>query len=292
MEDPLAVIKITFFQECEEQLSELESGLIVMENGLADIETINAVFRAVHSMKGGAGIFGLDTLVRYTHIFETALDKVRSGTLSVTPSVIAVFLRAADLLADLVRATRENSDVDEARIIALSLDFDRINNTDLKTNTTTTASHEDMSSADSVDKKNSWREWNVTFTPYPALYAKANEATLLLREIRRLGESEIELDDSHLPDLQKLDPDGAYLTWRITLKSDCYKQDIFDVFEFVEGDCGLDISCKETDGFEPGTVIVGDNGFKFEFCAPPDEDVADTDAHHIVPSESEKKNLI
>ena len=63
--DPMAAIRETFFQECEEQLAELEAGLILMESGTAEAETVNAVFRAVHSIKGGAGIFALDALVRF-----------------------------------------------------------------------------------------------------------------------------------------------------------------------------------------------------------------------------------
>ena len=63
--DPMAAIKQTFFQECEEQLAELETGLLAMESGDHDPETVNAVFRAVHSVKGGAGAFSLEDLVRF-----------------------------------------------------------------------------------------------------------------------------------------------------------------------------------------------------------------------------------
>ena len=79
--DAMAEIRLTFFQECEEQLSALENGLISMQQGESDSETVNAVFRAVHSIKGGAGAFRLDALVGFAHVFETALDRVRSGAL-------------------------------------------------------------------------------------------------------------------------------------------------------------------------------------------------------------------
>ena len=65
--DAMQAIRETFFQECEEQLGELETGLLSMEAGNADNETVNAVFRAVHSIKGGAGAFKLDRLVRFAH---------------------------------------------------------------------------------------------------------------------------------------------------------------------------------------------------------------------------------
>ncbi|HWU79302.1 MAG TPA: Hpt domain-containing protein, partial [Caulobacter sp.] len=77
--DELEAIKVTFFQECEELLADLEGGLLAMEEGAGDLETVNAVFRAVHSIKGGAGAFGLEPLVRFAHVFETLLDAVRSG---------------------------------------------------------------------------------------------------------------------------------------------------------------------------------------------------------------------
>ncbi|WP_374573191.1 Hpt domain-containing protein [Phenylobacterium sp. J367] len=108
-------IKATFFQECEEQLAELESGLMAMDEGDHGSETVNAVFRAVHSVKGGAGAFGLDDLVRFAHVFETTLDQVRSEKLAPTPDLMKVMLRSADVLTDLVRAARDGGTVDEAR---------------------------------------------------------------------------------------------------------------------------------------------------------------------------------
>ena len=104
--DTMAAIRETFFQECEEQLGELEVGLNAMEEGVADSETVNAVFRAVHSIKGGAGAFKLDRLVRFAHTFETTLDLIRSDQLATSPAVMRTMLRSADLLADLVKSAR------------------------------------------------------------------------------------------------------------------------------------------------------------------------------------------
>ncbi|MBU6396836.1 MAG: chemotaxis protein CheA [Rhodospirillales bacterium] len=292
MEDPLAAIKITFFQECDEQLSELESGLLAMENGIADSETVNAVFRAVHSMKGGAGIFGFDTLISFAHTFETALDGVRSGTLSATAPVIAVFLRAADLLADLVRAARENTAGDEARINALRMEFDKINNSATVDNNVSAelsdSIKENQRNSDKIEEK----LWKIIFTPDSTLYLNANETTFLLRDVRRLGKTNIEIDQSRLPKLQDLDAEGAFLSWNITLESDCSESDIRDLFEFVESDCTLEISLEITDGFKPGKVITGDNGFKFEFFTPVDEEeIQESNLLHSMQSDSEVKQL-
>src|SRR3990167_9863325 len=118
--DTMAAIKQTFFQECEEQLGELEAGLLAMESGDADQETVNAVFRAGHSMKGGAGAFSLDDLVGFAHVFETTLDHVRDGRLTPTPAILKTMLRAADVLADLLQAAREGTAFDAARRAALA----------------------------------------------------------------------------------------------------------------------------------------------------------------------------
>ena len=108
-------IKEIFFQECEEQLAELESGLLRLNDGDRDPETVNAVFRAVHSIKGGAGAFGLDDLVSFAHVFETTLDCVRSNRLEPTQDVLKVMLKSADVLADLTNCARDGGSVDQAR---------------------------------------------------------------------------------------------------------------------------------------------------------------------------------
>lgn len=112
--DVLAELRQTFFEECDEQLAELEAGLLEMQAGQADKEMVNAVFRAVHSVKGGAGAFELTDLVAFAHIFETALDAVRSDRLEPSAELIKAMLRGADVLADLVSAARSGDDVDES----------------------------------------------------------------------------------------------------------------------------------------------------------------------------------
>ena len=81
--DPMQEIMASFFVECEELHESLVDALQSMADGDADVETINVAFRAVHSIKGGAGAFGLDALVDFSHQFETVMDACRSGTLGI-----------------------------------------------------------------------------------------------------------------------------------------------------------------------------------------------------------------
>jgi two-component system chemotaxis sensor kinase CheA len=107
-------IRQTFFQECEELLETLDDGLAELaaaaEDDSVDSEVVNAVFRAVHSIKGGAAAFGLESLVRFAHQFETVLDEVRSGRLGPTSETVKIFLRSADYLADLIVSARDGVD--------------------------------------------------------------------------------------------------------------------------------------------------------------------------------------
>lgn len=270
MQDPMAAIRVTFFQECEEQLTELASGLTSMEAGTADQETINAVFRAVHSIKGGAGIFALDQLVRFAHVFETSLDKVRSGDVFAGPEILTLFFRAADMLEDIINAAKDNKLINEDKLDeAIKLfDFFGQNANSNKTKSSDTDVENNCQESEAENHK----IWKIKFKPHATLYAKANEAAFLLREIKRLGEVEVNLDLSELPKLQDLDPEASYLSWAITLHSSCKEKDIFDIFEFVEDDCIVEIKEEIQDGFAPGTVITGDNGFKFEFFGPIDNE--------------------
>lgn len=106
--DPLAELKQTFFQECEELLGALELRLQALDEGSTDPEDVNAAFRAIHSIKGGAGAFGCTELVAFAHVFEASLDHLRSGRVAVEDAPFALFLRCSDAVADLVSAARND----------------------------------------------------------------------------------------------------------------------------------------------------------------------------------------
>ncbi len=290
--DPLEAIKITFFQECEEQLSELETGLLAMEQGDSDPETINAVFRAVHSIKGGAGAFSLDPLVRFAHVFETTLDDVRAGKLAATNTVVKVMLQAADVLADHVRAARDGGTVEDARSAALAQALEALGVPNMASadpapvieapivpSAPEPQTGEDDLMGDlaftpltvDVGQPLSSPAWVLKFRAKPSLYAKANDTALLLRELARLGQVELLLDASDLPNLADLDPEGAYLTWVITLTTDRSEADIRDVFEFVDGDCDLSLTPRPS-GVEPSVLAqdaepVGPEGAEADVMA-------------------------
>ncbi len=244
--DPMEAIKQTYFQECDELLLAMEEGLIAMESGEADSEMINAVFRAVHSIKGGGGAFGFSILVGFAHVFETVLDHIRSGKLTPSPDVVKVLLRAGDKLSDHVTAARNgggevlDGDVKE--------ELNKLAGEDAEdAGGPAPAEFEGLAFAPiqidfGDDAPAVPPVWHIRFAPHAALYAKANEPFLLIRELSSLGSIEIEADLSNLPELVYLEPDQAYFAWNITLRDCPERSKIEEVFEFVSGDCDLEIT--------------------------------------------------
>lgn len=252
--DTMAAIRQTFFQECEEQLSEMETGLLAMDEGNADSETVNAVFRAVHSIKGGAGAFKLTALVQFAHTFETALDHVRSGKLAPTADVMKPMLRAADVLADLVEASRDGRDIDESSYAAIAADVKALTATDEEDDVEEVIDFQpsvidfEMPAIATEPEAPPLHEYRIRFVPRPELYANANEAALVIRELSRLGSMEVACDATAVPDLDAIEAEGAYFAWDIKLSSEEPIEVVREVFEFVDGEAEINI---ETDG-QPG----------------------------------------
>ena len=263
----MAAIKQVFFEECGEQLTELETGLLEMEEGNSDPERINAIFRAVHSIKGGAGAFDLEVLVHFSHVFENTLDLIRANQLDPTNEVVKLMLKATDVLFDLVAAAREERDVAKASWEPLATELAQHNETvtggsDAETDSddpfgamddggdfdfepiTISIGDPDEAEADSevADSEAIDSTYTVKFRPLPELYASANEPLRILRELSHLGEANIECDASDTPLLDEFDPAGAYLSWTITLVTDADEAAVRELFEFVEGACVLEIN--------------------------------------------------
>ncbi|MGH6761725.1 MAG: chemotaxis protein CheW [Phyllobacterium sp.] len=255
----MEAIKQTFFQECEEQLAELETGLLTIERNEADSDTVNAVFRAVHSIKGGAGAFGIDSLVQFAHVFETTLDEMRSDRLAATPDVMKVLLRSSDMLADLVQAARDGASADTARSEILAQELEVLVGGSAGYSDTGSAGADDgmdgieflpvTFAADIFpddDISHDEAGFHISFRPKSGLYAKGNDAVRILRELSRLGEATIQCNVQDIPLLNDIDPEGAYLEWTIDLKTQAPESDVREVFEFVEWDCDLSITGSNT----------------------------------------------
>ena len=258
--DAFEAIKATFFQECDELLADLEAKLMLLEQGQTDLETINAVFRAVHSVKGGAGAFGLEALVRFAHVFETLMDELRAGRKPCDAITIKTLLRASDVLADHIQAAQGLiPPVDEARSAALVAEMQVLTHGgeapveveveededdfgftpmafDMALDEPAPLPIDDLGAdAPSVG-------WRIVFKPMGRMYVNANETSLLLRELGRLGPVTVVVDDSETPTLDALSIEDGCLTWTVDLAVAVDEAAVREVFDFVESDCDLTIT--------------------------------------------------
>lgn len=104
----------TFFDEAEEHLSVMEHRLLSLSTNNADQDTLDSIFRAAHSIKGSAGIFGFNALTSLTHVMENLFDRLRSGKMSWNTSLAGPLLAATDVLKCLTLAYKEKIEPDLA----------------------------------------------------------------------------------------------------------------------------------------------------------------------------------
>jgi two-component system, chemotaxis family, sensor kinase CheA len=260
-DDPFEAIKQTFFLECEELLTDLEASVTALTFGDGDGETINAAFRAIHSIKGGAGAFGLEELVRFAHVFETYMDELRSGRKTCDDIAIRAMLHASDVLADHVSFARGLiPSMDEERSQTIANELRALMDGG---GSGVSAAPEPNPAKDPIEAEFDFKPvmfdfgdaadapeelapeaWVIQFKPHKRLYETGNEPALLLRELARLGPCQITLDTSGLSTLADLAEPEACLSWTIELDAPVELEAINEVFEFVDGECDLVILPK------------------------------------------------
>lgn len=108
-----------FINECREHLVTIETDLLTLEEGGADIDEplVNKVFRAAHSIKGGSGFFGLNNVKELSHKAETVLDMIRSRKMAPNSEVTNILLAAFDKLRELINDTETSDQADIADLL-------------------------------------------------------------------------------------------------------------------------------------------------------------------------------
>ncbi len=283
-------IRDTFFEECEELLEALVEGLASMEESPDDMEIINAVFRAVHSIKGGAGAFGLERLVSFAHAFETVLDKVRDKELGIDEKLMSVAHRSGDQLSDLVASARDDSPLDEAAEDELKKE--------LESYLGGSAEAEEFSfdaltldfggggatAAVEEAEATGQRVFSIRFKPMKALYENGHEPLLIFDALAEFGTLSVTADLSGLPAFDAFDPNDAVISWTLTLTTGESETTLHEVFEFVEGLCELDVNVEE--GAAPPVMVAAPPPAA---SAPAVDDLHDDDHDEVhAPSSSAK----
>ncbi|MCD2324257.1 chemotaxis protein CheA [Sphingomonas sp. IC-56] len=261
MSDELDEIQAIFFEECTEGLVTAEQGLSAMQGGDVSADTIAGVFRAVHSIKGGAGAFGHADLTAFAHKFENVLDEVRAGKIAPTPGVVKVMLSSFDILSDHVEAAKglAGRPNDAAALAALEKVLAERGAGDAAPAAPAAptpapapapvAQEDDFGftpvafSLDDFDAPAAAPQgsWTIRFRPSRAALANAGEPLLIIRELETLGATVEAVDVSAVPPLRDLDPENAYFTWTLSMPADVPENDIRDCFDFVAPDSLIEI---------------------------------------------------
>jgi two-component system chemotaxis sensor kinase CheA len=241
----------TFFEECRELLEQMEGILLQLESGLEDPEAINAMFRAAHTIKGSAGLFGLDDIVAFTHTVENLLDQVREGKILISSELVADLLLCSDHIADLVEHASgvdgESMAAQLARGETLKeklLSFIKKEGDKESHEIRTPAipvrhdPHIESSGGGAVGSDN----WHISVRFGLDVLRHGLDPLSFIRYLSTLGEivSLYTLPDS-MPNAEDMDPESCYLGFEIDLKSGVDKKTLEDVFEFVRDDCRLHI---------------------------------------------------
>ncbi|UYV14371.1 chemotaxis protein CheA [Porphyrobacter sp. ULC335] len=250
-------IQQIFFVECEEALEATEAGLAACREGTHDSETINAIFRGVHSIKGGAGAFGHLPLQAFTHGFETLLADVREGKVPVEPVLVDLLLQALDCLRDHVEAARGGTAPPEDADLLERLEAAQAGGAGLASPapapTPTPAPAPVPTPAPAFDDLDALLDelaapapapavpetWLVHIRPHAGAMTKGSEPLLWLRELTDLGGTCEACDFSAVPTFERLAVGEGYLGWTFRMPGNVTREAVAEIFDFVGDEVAL-----------------------------------------------------
>ena len=224
-----------FFEESLEGLSVMEAGLLDLESGQATEETLHAIFRAAHSIKGGAGSFGFSRISQATHHLETLLDEMRAGHRSADAGVLKVLYQSVDGVRAMISAAQAEQPCPEAQVQAFEAALKAVLG----------AAPASGSAAQADAPAPSARAAGAIHGgPAPGLLATGNEPLLLMQALAELGELTGTLIEPQGEDvaIETLSVDDCRLAWDLTLVTDADEATIRDVFSWVDDCCALTVT--------------------------------------------------
>jgi two-component system chemotaxis sensor kinase CheA len=233
-----------FSVEAREQLVAMESGLMQLEQGDRDPETINAVFRAAHTIKGGAGVVEIHTVEKFTHVLENVLDRLRNGEIEVSGEMISALLLGCDhigILLDLVARGQMEADEDTARAGADISEQLKPFLGERKAEAGKLAETESgVQRQDSSAAVNDC--WHISVRFGRNVLKNGMDPLAFLRYLLNLGEiAHMATLTDALPVADEMDPELCYLGFEISFRSHASKEAIERVFDFCRDDCDLHI---------------------------------------------------
>ncbi len=242
-------------QEAQELLVQVEDSILDIEDNPEDLEAVNRLFRAMHTIKGSGAMFGFDEIAAFTHHVESAMDKVREGLVPVTEALINLVLSSRDHIKLMLDSPDEIGPEEKKKGEIIITALQELIPDDLPVK----EEDPDFSippQAEEPKSKQMNTSYRIRFKPHENIFATGMDPVLLLDELSSLGDCRISARTDHLPEPDDFDPERFYLAWDITLTTTCGINAIKDVFIFVEDDSDISISVIQEHGIaEPETSL-------------------------------------
>jgi len=226
-----------FYEECRENLEVLEDVLLNLDPAQVEEESINTIFRAAHSIKGGAGTFNLLDISEFTHNVEAYLDLVRNNERSLSAETIDLLLKSGDCIHSMLEGHELGNEVNVALKEEVGVKLAQLLS-EAPSETVDVQSEQNPATS----SKGSNQPWKITFSPHPEMFFSGNDPLRILRELKELDEScQIFVDTTKLPEIDDIEAELCFLAWTASLDSSVEEAQIHEVFEWVEDECDLKI---------------------------------------------------
>ncbi len=235
-----------FKQEAYELLTELESKLLELEERPDDSDVVNAIFRALHTIKGSGGMFGFDDISHFTHHLENAYDLIRSNKLIVTKEIIDVTLKSVDQIRVMLAAepgdkaymSRNNGIVSTVEAIIEGKNTIVQESAPIEEEEVVIPEvlQEPSFTIDQTPVSDESKTFRIRFKPSCDIFLTGNNPVRILNELRDLGDCKIFAYGDSIPTLNELNPEHSYTSWDIIITTPSPLETVKDVFIFVEGD--------------------------------------------------------
>ncbi len=230
--------KKKFIEEAADHINDLEKALLDLDKDITNQELVEQIFRAMHSLKGGGAMFGYEKVSGFTHNLETIYDHVRNGEMDITTELLSTTLASVDH----IKALLEN----EEQIDSLLLDqHESLSNTiqdilNNQVNAGTIVSVNKTLKDDGIVTGNVVTYY-IHFVPNSDIFNNGTNPLYLIDELSGLGDALILPNVKNIPSFEELVPHKCYVSWEIILATDQSKENLNDVFLFVENECFLEI---------------------------------------------------
>jgi len=229
----LAQFHKAFHEESLDGLDAMEQALLALDEGSDDPELINVVFRAAHSIKGGAATFGFTDVAAFTHVAENLMDEVRSGRRPMEKAVVELLLRSGDTVRDMLSLSMAGQPAATPESQALLAELSAM---------VSGGSAAPVAAAKAAAPAETVESWDITFRPFDYLLKTGNDPARMFRELGALGPLRVECDASKLPSLADMDASSSYLGWSLHLDAGAKRAAVEGVFDWVDGDCELNLA--------------------------------------------------